>query len=574
MKSGYVEELKAETPTFLDGLQSGRLSWELFQPFPEQSKNERDRGDELVEDVGALFEQYLDPVKLDLTCDFPPALLKEFRARDFNRLMADPKVGGLGLPYYTVLRMFERVGSWSIPAAQTLAITNTVGPTSLLPGLAEGPLRDFVSRRVADGIICSFGDTGPTGQNNRFASLKATLSEDGTEYILHGRKLFTGNGPIADLIAVSAYEEVDGKPSVCFPFLETSTPGFRVLNRIEFLGSRGFPNAELSFDGVRVPREHVLTKVEEDPAVLRDLSPLAVVFRVLNITSLTLAIGRRCAQWSREFLSRRVIDGRNLGEYDLIQRIVARNLADVYAMDALARWCLIDYSTAKLFDQFLVKPISARTGWRIVDRTMELFGGEGLETERSKERRGASPIPLERYFRDARMLRTIVNVDFQIDNQAGRLLLASLYGQDSGSIPAEPTLPALQREGLSVANVAHLEATAQLVRDFAATSRRLVKEHPDPNELFAKETTVVLLIQIAAELLTMTAVLARTAQLATGSDAAAATGAQDLADIVCTEARHRLADMWRQLTTDDGSAYARMSEAWLGGATLDHLAMI
>ncbi|MFE3077484.1 acyl-CoA dehydrogenase family protein [Nocardia tengchongensis] len=563
IKLGYIDTtVRTTDETFLSALRAGRMPWEVMRPFPEPGADYLRAGDDVIDEVDTAFRAFITGEELEETGEFPDGLVEAIRHRGYSRLRQPVDMGGFNLDAYTLLRVLERIAMWSIAAANTLAITNTVGPNAILRVLEPSPLRDYLTERIAAGVICAFGDSSPDGQNNRFSSLTATLDEDGSAYILNGRKLFTGNAPIADLIAVSATAEIGGEPAVVFPFLDTSTPGFQVSSDIEFIGYRGFPDGEMRFDNVRVPVEHVLTGVEE-PERLRTLTPVAVEARIFNVVSMALALGRRCAEWSRDFVNRRRIDGLPLARYDEVQRRVSLTLAELFAVETIAQWALLSPSPDTLFEQIAAKPLAARLAWRIADRTATLLGGEGVETAASKLRRGANPLPVERYLRDARILRTTANVDFQIDNQAGQILLARFYSDASA-----PVASRLDAEGLSSANQRHLAITADLYSELSGTCIELVEKYPDPKELFAREHVVILIAQIASELFTMTAVLARSIDRAE---------TQLLAEVYVTDAEHRVRDMLRRLAVElqgAGPDYAALSDAWLGGADIDFLLQV
>ncbi|MFE3024886.1 acyl-CoA dehydrogenase family protein, partial [Nocardia tengchongensis] len=386
IKLGYIDTtVRTTDETFLSALRAGRMPWEVMRPFPEPGADYLRAGDDVIDEVDTAFRAFITGEELEETGEFPDGLVEAIRHRGYSRLRQPVDMGGFNLDAYTLLRVLERIAMWSIAAANTLAITNTVGPNAILRVLEPSPLRDYLTERIAAGVICAFGDSSPDGQNNRFSSLTATLDEDGSAYILNGRKLFTGNAPIADLIAVSATAEIGGEPAVVFPFLDTSTPGFQVSSDIEFIGYRGFPDGEMRFDNVRVPVEHVLTGVEE-PERLRTLTPVAVEARIFNVVSMALALGRRCAEWSRDFVNRRRIDGLPLARYDEVQRRVSLTLAELFAVETIAQWALLSPSPDTLFEQIAAKPLAARLAWRIADRTATLLGGEGVETAASKLR--------------------------------------------------------------------------------------------------------------------------------------------------------------------------------------------
>jgi Acyl-CoA dehydrogenase, C-terminal domain len=386
--------------------------------------------------------------------------------------------------------------------------------------------------------------------------MTATLTEDGAAYLLRGEKLYAGNGPVAELVITAATVWEDGMPRLATCFLDAGTPGFAVSAPVEFLGFRGLPNGGWRFNDVRVPKDQVLLSAPGQPAPDVPISSINLLGQFYSVGAPAIAIIENCLEWSGEFVARRRIDGRNLGEYDLVQRIIAATAAEAYAMDTVVRWCLIDSGlTDREFERLAAQNILSLSAWRTADRTVSLFGAEGLETAESKRRRGAVPTPVERCLRDARGLRVLGNVDFRIDDKITRQLLARGFAVESGPIawqsPAGPRL--------TPANRGHLRSLAQQVRRFADTGARQARQLAEA-EPGTQQQTAVTLGRIAAELFAMWAVLARTAEEASW---AGRMRTQDLADAYCTAAQHRLAGCWRRMEAESEPDYAAISRLWL-----------
>jgi hypothetical protein len=293
------------------------------------------------------------------------------------------------------------------------------------------------------------------------------------------------------------------------------------------------------------------------------INSIAFLGRIYFTGAPAMAIARNCLDWSRDFVNRRTIDGRPLGDYDGIQRIVSAAMSDVYAMDSLVRWCLLDSGiTDRWLERFVAKNVLTRTAWRLADRTVSLMGAEGFETVGSKRSRGGVPLPVERALRDARGLRIAGNVDFQLDAQVMRLLLQGWYGADRPVLDAAAADPA--GLDLTPANLDHLAAVSGQVRRFAELCAGVTRRRRDPQAPLADERFLVLTGRLAAELVTAAAVLGRTARL--GTDAA-----QDLAGLHCAAARHRLAGLWRELDHTDHPDHRKASRAWLSGSGFQFL---
>ncbi|MFJ3584281.1 acyl-CoA dehydrogenase family protein [Streptomyces sp. NPDC090127] len=556
-------------PGFAAALESGLLGPEP-PALPEQDPADRAAGEATRVRLDAFLRARLDPDQVDLTGALPDGFLDDLRASGFLKLRLGPEADGLGLSPYNTFRAVEHAAGLCMPAGQMLAVQAGVGAPALLPALPEGPLRDHLAGRLAEGAVSGFALTEPAGQNNAWPGTTATRSADGTAYVLHGEKVFTGHGPVADLLAVAATEHTAEGRRLCVCFVETSAAGFAVTSSVEFAGSRGLPNGALRLDGVEVPAEHIVRGAPEDPRFSEAMADVLLDGQLYFTAAPALAIARLCRRWSAEFLARRSVNGRALIEYDAIQRLVAATLAEVHAVDSVIRWGLIGPGAEdRWFERLTAKNLAVRTAWRIVDRTVSLYGAEGVETLPSKLRRGAPPVPLERRMRDARGLRIAGNVDFQLDAQAGRRLLTRYYatGGDERAVAAADT--AVGGAGLSAANRAHLAAVREQVARFHATCRELVAAHPRQEELFEKEHTLILLGRIGAELFAAYAVLARAAHPhpREGGDGVGGecAEAEALAEVYCVEAGHRLAGLWRRLTGGPGPDHAGLGRRWLAG---------
>jgi alkylation response protein AidB-like acyl-CoA dehydrogenase len=536
---------------FLAGLCAGRFHWDLVHPFPRQDAGDRSAGDAVLAELRRFLTTQVDPDEIEASGTLPDGLLDQLRSRGYLALRMDSELGGLGLSVPNAFRVIEAAMSWAVPVGWCLAIQNGLGAGAYLPLLPAGALRDLIARRVAEGAVFSDADTEASGASNELRSTTATISADGSAYIIAGEKICIGNGPVADFLIVSAtVDDAEGERVECF-FLDTSRPGFSVRSAQEFMGLKGATIGALSFDQVRVPREHMLALPQDVDTEFEVNRPA----RMYIVSAPALAIAKLCAHWSREFVNRRAIDGRPLGSYDAIQQIVAATLADAFAIESVVEWCLLAESLEDPDDfrleQSAAKNITSVACWRAVDRTVSLLAAEGLETARSKAARGAQPLPVERALRDARALRIAGGVDFLLDKYFGETVVLSRVrdASDPARIDEAPSAPAV----LSTRNREHLRFVGAGIAAFPAACRRVLREGPLPDRI------PMLANRIANELLTMSVTLSRAATLAAEGQAQV----QDLADVYCAAARHRLAHWWRQAADADEPDYGGVAANWL-----------
>ena len=518
-----------------------------------------------------ILKSRVNPTAVDVARELPEGLLEELRRNGFLNLQDPPDVNGLGLSSYNTFRVVQAAASWSVPVALVLGIQTAVGSGTYLRALPPGDLYSYVEQRLLDGIISGSADTEPAGASNSARQTRAVPIDNGETFLLTGEKIHIGNGPIADVVTVSAMLDEDGQDRPRLFFVETSDPGFSVRSRHEFMGVKGFPNAALVLDGVRVPRERMIVEVDPDTEVriTPELTMAVVRGRLHLITAPGLAISKLCLEWSRNFVNRRTVDGRPLGSREEIQHMVSATMADVFAIQALAEWSLLpadqpDLGLNVAFEQNVTKAISAEICWRVADRTMDLLAGEGFETAVSKARRGVPALPLERFYRDARNLRISGGVSFLLQFWAARMSQFSYYGPGHGGQAAASSRDAGREprtKDLDPVNADHLRFAAAETRRLGTACEEFVAGHPAPG-LYEHQHRLIAFSQIADEILTMSVVLAKAARLYREGR----TEAQNLADIHCSHARDRLAGLWRQAEPETaGPDHAAVSDAWLSG---------
>jgi alkylation response protein AidB-like acyl-CoA dehydrogenase len=564
-------------PSFLEELYQGRFRWDLIRDFPVQDAQDRAEGDRLVEQLTVLLRERIDPTAVDRDRQLPDGFLAELATRGYFRLQADRAVGGRELSHYNTFRVVEAAASWCTPVALSIAIENALGASAFLSVVPEGPLRELLRAHVARGGLSASADSEPEGAANQRRATTATRVETAEAYLLNGRKVFVGHAPVAELVSVSATVRENGEERVQMFFVRTDSPGVTAGQWHEYMGIKGFPNGWLNFDDVLVPADQMFVEraAGHPVRVTPETAKLVARGRLHLIAAPSLAIAKLCVQWARDFVLRREIDGRKLADYEEIQQQMAESLAQTFAIETMSQWSLLpddqDRRTNQRFEQIAAKNVSSLLCWDVVDRTMSLLAAEGYETAHSKQQRGAPPVPVERFMRDARNLRISGGVDFQIDNWIARLSILSYYYPEpdhAGELAKnEPVRRDFDGAVLTDRNLDHLRWVADEVHRFGATCLELARRYPDRASLLERERTLILLTRIARELLVMSLTLARASKMAaTGDDSG-----QELADVYCVSAGYLIADLRRRLSADSPANVPSLNAAWLSGTTLEHL---
>lgn len=549
--------------SFLGTLLAGTVRGDLVFPFPAQEKDDEIIGTEITAKLEALLKDKVDRTQIDTTKSLPDGLFDELRDQGFMNLRDPIDYSGLGLSNFNTFRLLKKAAEYSTTVALSMAVQTSIGIGGYLKYIPEGELRDFVLKHTKKKSISSNADAEPAGASHPKRFTTATLTEDGTAYVLNGKKVYISNASIADVLIVSARVCEQEQEITRLFFIEASSPGVEVTSKHEFMGLKGYPNASIQFNDVRVPKEQVL--VEPPLQGLTLSSHLTLMLgRIYMLVAPSVAMGELCTQWMRDYLKRRSSVDLPLEKYEALQNIVALSLAEVFAMQSVAEWSVLtedqrDDLEPKL-EQVVARNICANTCWNILDRTMSLMATEGYETAQSKKARGVAAIPIECCLRDARNARTQCGSDFLLDCLFAQMIIFPIFYQGNQDLNVNPVSEGhTVLESLSDRNKAHWHFLVEESGSLANICQNLVKKYPNPGDLYPQEELMILTTQMASELMTISLVLSKAASL----EATVQPNPQDLADIYCTAAKFRISDLKNKLLAEEHPNYQGVFQDWL-----------
>ncbi len=237
---------------------------------------------------------------------------------------------------------------------------------------------------------CAIAITEP-GAGSDAQSIKTHAKKTATGWVLNGSKHFISDGLWSDFFLVSAKT---GEKEISVFMVDKGLPGFTLGKDQKMMGLRGTPHLELFFDNV--PLEPIALLGGEGQGFKLAMGALNVV-RLAQVGARAVGKASHVLELMAGYANERKQFGKPIGEFQMIQAMLADSAIEINA----AR--LLVMQAASMLDRgedardliAMVKVFAAETLGRVVDRGVQVFGGMGFCKE----------LPLERYYRDARIYR-------------------------------------------------------------------------------------------------------------------------------------------------------------------------
>jgi len=405
--SEAAREKDWKLPSFGKGLYLGDFQPDLISPQPELAPDAVEKGERFLAALGAFLQDEVDPQAIEREGRISDEVIAGFKELGALGMKVPEEYGGLGLSQVYYNRALGLVGTWHSSLSTLLSAHQSIGLAQpLLLFGSEEQKREWLPK-VCTSHLSAFALTEPgVGSDPARVTTTATPTEDGAGYVLNGRKLWTTNGTVADVLVVLAkVPRSEGHRGGITAFIvPAATDGVVVEARIEFMGLRGIENSQTRYTDAFVPSENVIGKEGHG---------LKIALATLNTGRLALpAICASVSKWAtkvaREFASQRVQWGKPIGEHDEVAQRIAFIAATAFGLEAM-----LDV-TSRLADEkrndvrieaAIAKLYGSEMGWQVIDQLMQVCGGRGYETAASLQARGLRGVPVEQAMRDMRVNR-------------------------------------------------------------------------------------------------------------------------------------------------------------------------
>ena len=277
----------------------------------------------------------------------------------------------------------------------------------LLPGLANGTIRASISVTESQ-----------SGSDVAGILTRADRADGG--YRLNGAKVYCTNATVADVFVVAAKTDPTKRHAGISAFIvERDTPGFSIGQPENKLGARGVPSCPLYFDAAFVPES---ARLGGEGAGFRAIMDAFNHGRpIMGARGVGLAQG--AMESAARFVEERQACGQKVAEFQGVQWMIADMAMAIEASRSLV------YRAAAFADQgvtgkelamaaAMAKCFATDTAMKVATDAVQLWGSAGISKDN----------PIERYFRDAKVLQIIEGTNQIQRNLIGRWTLEGLSG--------------------------------------------------------------------------------------------------------------------------------------------------
>jgi acyl-CoA dehydrogenase len=304
------------------------------------------------------------------------ALVERARSAGLLTPHASREIGGLGLGHVAKAVVFEEAGYSHLgPTALNIHAPDE-GNIHLMEavGTPAQKARWLVPQVQGQTRSC-FAMTEPApGAGADPSMLSTTAVRDGDDYVINGTKWFITGAEGASYAIVMARME-DGSATMFLTDMDRE--GIRIVRLMDAM-DRCFTggHAVLEFKNVRIPSADVLGEVGKGfrYAQVR-LAPAR-----LTHCMRWLGQARRAHDVALHYASRRQAFGKPLGEHEGVGFMLADNDIDLHTA-RLHIWhtaWLLDQGKTGSFESSRAKVACSEAEWRVVDRCVQILGGQGV----------------------------------------------------------------------------------------------------------------------------------------------------------------------------------------------------
>jgi acyl-CoA dehydrogenase len=331
--------------------------------------------------------------------EVPPEIIADMKAMGLFGLSIPEAYGGIGLSMAQECRVAYELAQTALAFRSTIGTNVGIGSQGILMDGTDEQRAHYLPRVASGELIMSFALTEPDVGSDA-ASIKTRAELVGDHYVLNGTKRYITNAPRAGAFTLMARTGGPGASGISAFIVPADARGLRLGKPDRKMGQRGTKTCDVMLEDVRVPASQIIGGVPGQGFK----TAMKVLDRGrLHIAAVACGMAQRILEESVQYARERQQFGKPIGEFQLVQAMLADSQAE-----SLAAWALVQ-EVAERYDR---KPVGAADAdvsmrascakmfasemvGRVADRGVQIHGGAGYIND----------YKVERFYRDVRLLR-------------------------------------------------------------------------------------------------------------------------------------------------------------------------
>ncbi|MCP5397152.1 MAG: acyl-CoA dehydrogenase family protein [Sphingomonadaceae bacterium] len=313
-------------------------------------------------------------------------------ALGLHGITVEEEWGGLGLGYLEHVIACEEIGRASASIGLSYGAHSNLCVNQIRRWGNPDQKAKYLPKLISGEHLGSLA-MSEAGAGSDVVSMKLRADPVAGGYRLNGTKFWITNATYADVLVVYAKTAPDGGSRGITAFLiEKGMEGFSIGQKIDKMGNRGSPTAELVFEDCFVPEENVMGPLHGGVGVLMS----GLDYERIVLSGGPLGLMQACLDVVIPYVRERKQFGKPIGSFQLMQAKVA----DMYAALQSARAYV--YAVAKAADAGQTTRFDAagailkvsESAVMVANEAVQALGGAGYTKD----------WPVERFYRDAKLL--------------------------------------------------------------------------------------------------------------------------------------------------------------------------
>jgi acyl-CoA dehydrogenase len=332
--------------------------------------------------------------------EVPAEIVEDMKTMGLFGLSIPDEYGGIGLSMSQECRAAFEIGQTALAFRSVFGTNVGIGSQGILMDGTDSQKREFLPRVASGELIMAFALTEADAGSDS-AAIKTRGERVGDDYILNGSKRFITNAPRAGAFTLMARTDGAGAGGISAFIVPADAKGLSLGKPDKKMGQRGTKTCDVILDNVRVPAANI---IGGKPGQGFKTAMKVLDRGRLHISAVACGMAQRILNESVAYARERKQFGKRIGDFQLIQAMLADSQAELYAGWSMVQDAALRYdakgapsvsdprvsmlaSCCKLFCTEMVG--------RVADRGVQVHGGSGYINE----------YPVERFYRDVRLLR-------------------------------------------------------------------------------------------------------------------------------------------------------------------------